>query len=129
MTITVLNKGKRTWSPENVKGLNVVLQPQGLAEMEEVDALRFMQGYKEIVKASSCAVSTGDLQKQEQSIRDKKKALEEREKALDEREAKIKERENAFDDKDTEAKAEPATVAETAAKEAVKRSHKKKASN
>jgi hypothetical protein len=57
-----------------------------------------MQAYPlEIVQATGAAPSSGDIQRQEQSIRDRKASLDKREKELDEREKQIKEAEADMD--------------------------------
>lgn len=99
--ITVWNMGKRTWLKGTVRGLEKDLQPNDSAEMEEIDALRFINGYPEIKQSGPAIPSTAELERREQSIRDretnlkeKEKRLDEREKALDERETNLKFREN-----------------------------------
>lgn len=103
MTITVMNKGNRTWLPANVRGLTLQLEPKGLTEMEELDALRFMKAYpREIIQATNAAPSSGEIQRQEQSIRDRIANLDKREAELDAREKQIKDREAGLDKKDIE---------------------------
>ncbi len=98
-TITVYNKGKRKFNHIKSADGNVVhLEPLGFLEMEEVAGLRLIASYpKELTSSKTAGPSTADLNRREQSIRD-------REKVLDEREAKLIEREKALEPSDSDNK-------------------------
>ncbi|MGO8695989.1 MAG: hypothetical protein ACLQMF_20185 [Rectinemataceae bacterium] len=94
-SITLWNKGKRTW-----RGLDLLaggkgdLPPGQSLEVDEVLGLRLINSYpKDLASTKTVAPSAVELARQEQSLRDRKKALDEREKALDERESIFKARE------------------------------------
>lgn len=96
-TMIVTNKGRRTWPVKNAAGDMVQLEPLESVEMREIDALRLINGYPQDISAAGPAkMSTANLERAEQSLRDRTANLDRREKALDEREAKIKSREEAL---------------------------------
>jgi hypothetical protein len=88
--ITVYNKGKRTWSPKQVKGLEIDLEPQGSAEMDEALGRRFAMNYpRDITTNGVPVVSSSDISRREQSVNDREENLKKWEAALKEREAKL----------------------------------------
>lgn len=88
--ITVYNKGKRTWTPKQVQGLEVVLEPQGSAEMEEALGRRFAMNYPRDISTNGIpVVSTSDIARREQSVNDREANLKAWEEKLKEREAKL----------------------------------------
>lgn len=117
--ITVYNKGKRSWTPKNVQGLEKDLEPGESAEMEEALGRRFVMAYpRDITTTGIPAVSTSDIARREQSVNDREANLEKWEaslkkedhelrewderlniwsKELEDREAKISEREKELD--------------------------------
>lgn len=101
-TMIVTNKGRRTWPVKNAAGDMVRLEPLESVEMRELDALRLINGYpQDIAQAGPATMSSANLERAEQSLRDRTANLDRREKALDEREAKIKAREEALGDSDS----------------------------
>lgn len=96
-TMIVTNKGRRTWPVKNAAGDLVRLEPMESVEMREIDALRLINGYpQDISPAGPATRSSANLERAEQSLRDRTANLDRREKALDEREEKIKAREEAL---------------------------------
>lgn len=98
-SITLWNKGKRTWRaldlPNGGKG---DLPPGCSLEVDEVLGLRLINSYpKDLASTHAVAPSAVELARQEQSLRDRKKSMDERERALDEREEILKTREAALD--------------------------------
>jgi len=90
-TMIVTNKGKRTWPVKNADGENVRLEPMESVEMKEIDALRLINGYPlDISPAGPATMSSANLERAEQSLRDRIANVEKREKACDEREEKLK---------------------------------------
>jgi hypothetical protein len=88
--ITVYNKGKRTWSPKQVKGLEIDLEPQGSAEMDEALGRRFAMNYpRDITTNGVPVVSSSDISRREQSVNDREENLKAWEATLKEREAKL----------------------------------------
>lgn len=100
-TITVWNKGKRTWPVKNAEGKDVQLNPQESVEMDEALGRRLCMGYPRDLSTTGIAgPSSSDLARQEQSLRDRTANLDRREAALDEREKAIKAREEALGNPD-----------------------------
>lgn len=92
--ITVYNKGKRSWTPKNVQGLDKDLEPGESAEMEEALGRRFVMAYpRDITTTGIPSVSTSDIARREQSVNDREANLEKWEASLKEREKKIEARE------------------------------------
>jgi hypothetical protein len=86
-TIIVNNKGRRTWTVKNSDGVMVRLEPLESVEMDELDALRLIQSYpRDVTQAGPATMSSANLERAEQSLRD-------RAANLDKREARIKEKE------------------------------------
>jgi hypothetical protein len=97
--ITVYNKGKRTWAPKQVQGLEVVLEPQGSAEMEESLGRRFAMNYPRDISTNGIpVVSTSDIARREQSVNDREANLKAWEEKLKEREAAVEKREKEMDE-------------------------------
>ena len=97
--ITVYNKGKRTWTPKQVQGLEVVLEPQGSAEMEEALGRRFAMNYPRDISTNGIpVVSTSDIARREQSVNDREANLKAWEEKLKEREAAVEKREKEMDE-------------------------------
>lgn len=95
-TMTIFNIGRRTWLKDQVRGLTKDLPPQGNVELDEVAARRLVMDYPgEFSLVGKATPSTADLERREQSIRDRTANLDKREKELDEREAALKVREDA----------------------------------
>ena len=90
-SITLYNKGKRTWTDLiNSAGQTVILKPEGSIEMEEAAGLRMLVDYpRELTSSKIAGPSSEDLARREQSLKDRAANLDAREKALDEREAKL----------------------------------------
>jgi hypothetical protein len=89
-TITVWNKGKRSWDVKNAEGKPAKLNPQESLEMDEAEGRRLCMNYPKDLSTSGIAgPSSSDLARQEQSLRD-------RTANLDKREAAIKAREDAL---------------------------------
>lgn len=102
-TMIVTNKGRRTWPVKNAAGDTVRLEPMESVEMREIDALRLINGYPlDIAQAGPATMSSANLERAEQSLRDRIANVERRERALDEREAKVKAREEALGGGSTE---------------------------
>lgn len=86
-TITVWNKGKRTWDVKNADGKAVKLNPQESVEMDEAEGRRLCMGYPRDLSTTGIAgPSSSDLARQEQSLRDRTANLDRREAALKARE-------------------------------------------
>ena len=95
-TMTIFNIGRRTWLKDQVRGLTKDLPPQGNVELDEVAARRLVMDYPgEFSLVGKASPSTADLERREQSLRDREANLKARESALDERESAIKAREEA----------------------------------
>lgn len=93
-TITIWNKGRRTWPLKNTEGLEVKLEPQESVQVEEVYGLRMVAAYpKDLTTSGVAAPSLDDIKRREQSVNDREKHLDAREKALDEREKALEARE------------------------------------
>lgn len=96
-TITIWNKGRRTWPMKNAAGDEVKLEPQESVQVEEVYGLRMVAAYpKDLTTSGVAAPSLDDIKRREQSINDREKHLDAREKALDEREKAVEKREQAL---------------------------------
>lgn len=100
-SITLWNKGKRTWRdldlPNGGKG---DLPPGHSLEVEEVLGLRLINSYpKDLASTHTVAPSAVELARQEQSLRDRKKAMDEREKTLAAREEALEQREKELAEK------------------------------
>lgn len=92
--INIYNTGKRTWLKGQTRGLVADLPPGGQQEIEEVDALRLVHAYPSDFSLVGRAVpSTVELERREQSIRDRETNLNKREDDLDAREKAVKEKE------------------------------------
>lgn len=93
--VTIWNKGKRTWTFKNANGEQVRLSPNESMEMEATQAVRLVESYhRDFSTSKVTGVSSSDLARREQSIKDREAALKEkladfeaREKALAEKEA------------------------------------------
>lgn len=93
-TITIWNKGRRTWPLKNAEGLEVRLEPQESVQVEEVYGLRMVAAYpKDLTTSGVAAPSLDDIKRREQSVNDREKHLDAREKAMDEREKALEARE------------------------------------
>lgn len=93
-TMIVTNKGKRTWTVKDAEGKTVRLEPMESVEMTEIEALRLINAYPfDVTQAGPAKMSSANLERAEQSIKDRMANLDKREKELDAREAKIKEKE------------------------------------
>jgi hypothetical protein len=91
-TITVWNKGKRSWDVKNAEGKPAKLNPQESLEMDEAEGRRLCMNYpKDLSTSGIVGPSSSDLARQEQSLRD-------RTANLDKREAAIKAREDAMNE-------------------------------
>lgn len=98
-TITIWNKGRRTWPLKNAEGLEVKLEPQESVQVEEVYGLRMVAAYpKDLTTSGVAAPSLDDIKRREQSVNDREKHLDAREKALDEREKAVAAKEKALSD-------------------------------
>lgn len=107
-SITIWNKGKRTWDIKNSEGKIEKVGPQESVQMEEVAGLKLVAQYpRDLTTTGIASPSFDDLKRREQSIRDREANLDAREKALEEREKTVSEREKALDGP-SEAVAEPA---------------------
>ena len=93
-SITLYNKGKRTWNDlTNSAGDTVQVKPEGSIEMEEAAGLRMLLDYpREFTSSKIAGPSSEDLARREQSLKD-------RTANLDAREAKIAEAEKKLEDK------------------------------
>jgi hypothetical protein len=97
-TITVWNKGKRSWDVKNAEGKPAKLNPQESLEMDEAEGRRMCMSYPRDLSTTGIAgPSSSDLARQEQSLRDRTANVDKREAALDEREKAIKAREDALE--------------------------------
>ena len=93
--VTIWNKGKRTWTLKNANGEQVRLSPNESMEMEATRAVKLVESYhRDFSTSKVTGVSSSDLARREQSIKDREAALKEkladleaREKALAEKEA------------------------------------------
>ena len=96
-SITLYNKGKRTWTDlVNSAGDTVRLPPEGSIEMEEVAGLKLLVDYpREFTSSKIAGPSSEDLARREQSLRDRTANLDEREADLDAREKTLKEAEES----------------------------------
>lgn len=93
-TITLWNKGKRTWPLKNSTGVEVRVEPMESVEVEEVYGLRMVANYpKDLTTTGVAGPSLEDIKRREQSVGDREKSLKEKEKALDEREKALEARE------------------------------------
>jgi hypothetical protein len=102
-SITVYNKGKRSWTPKNVQGLEKDLEPGESAEMEEALGRRFVMAYpRDISTTGIPAVSSSDISRREQSCDDREKNFRAWEASLKEREEKVEEREKEAEKQDGE---------------------------
>lgn len=96
-TITLWNKGKRTWPLKNSTGVEVRVEPMESVEVEEVYGLRMVANYpKDLTTTGVAGPSLEDIKRREQSVNDREKHLDSREKALDEREKAVEKREQAL---------------------------------
>jgi hypothetical protein len=94
-TITVWNKGKRTWAVKDSDGKAVNLEPQASLEMDEAEGRRLVMAYpKDLSTTGVAGPSASDLARREQSLRDREANMAAKEKALEEREAAVKARED-----------------------------------
>jgi hypothetical protein len=111
-SITLYNKGKRTWTDlVNSAGDTVRLPPEGSIEMEEVAGLKLLVDYpREFTSSKIAGPSSEDLARREQSLRDRIANLDAREAELDEREAVLKalESEATLPPADAQSEATPA---------------------
>jgi hypothetical protein len=91
-SITLYNKGKRTWTDlVNSAGDTVRLPPEGSIEMEEVAGLKLLVDYpREFTSSKIAGPSSEDLARREQSLRDREANLSKREADLDAREKALK---------------------------------------
>ena len=103
-TMTVYNKGKRLWLKNQVHGLNKDIAPNDSDEVDEAVARRLVMDYPRDFALTGKAMPSGaELERREQSLRDREANLDKRAKELDEREAAIKARENEPNKKESDA--------------------------
>lgn len=94
-TITVWNKGKRTWDLIGADGQKHRVSPQESLEMDEAKGYKLIADYRKDWTASRMGgPSSEDLKRREQSLRDREAALKAKEDALAEREAALKAKES-----------------------------------
>jgi hypothetical protein len=92
--ISIYNTGKRNWLKGQTRGLIADLGPGGSQEIEEVDAQRLVIAYpKDFSLVGRAVASTAELERREQSIKDREANLKQREADLDTREKAVKEKE------------------------------------
>lgn len=88
-TMTVWNKGKRLWLKSQVRGLTKDIGVNESAELDEAVARRLVMDYpQDFSLAGRASPSSAELDRREQSIRDREANLDKREAELDEREGK-----------------------------------------
>ena len=93
-TMTVYNKGKRLWLKNQVHGLNKDIAPNDSDEVDEAVARRLVMDYpRDFALTGKASPSNAELERREQSIRDREANLDKRAKELDEREAALNARE------------------------------------
>lgn len=93
--ISLFNIGKRTWVKGQTRGLVKDLIPGESQEIEEVDARRLVMAYPRDFSLVGRAVpSTVELERREQSIKDREANLDKREADLAEREKTVKKKED-----------------------------------
>lgn len=94
-TITVWNKGRRTWDLIGADGQKHKLAPQESLEMDEAKGYKLIADYHRDFTASKMSgPSAEDLKRREQSLRDRETALKAKEEALAAREAALKAKES-----------------------------------
>lgn len=95
--ISLFNIGKRTWLKGQTKGLALDLAPGESQEIEEVDARRLVMAYpKDFSLVGRAVPSTAELERREQSLKDREANLAQREADLEAREQSLKDREKAL---------------------------------
>ena len=93
-TMTVYNKGKRLWLKTQVRGLTKDIAPNDSDEVDEAVARRLVMDYpRDFTLTGKASPSSAELERREQSIRDREANLDKRAKELDEREAALNARE------------------------------------
>jgi hypothetical protein len=106
--ITVFNKGKRPWNLIDYTGRENRVNPAESIIMEESKGKRIIADYpRDFTTSGPAVIDNTELQRREQSVKDKERSLKEREVALDEREKEIGEREKAAESRQEEQKPEP----------------------
>jgi hypothetical protein len=92
--ISLFNIGKRTWLKCQNKGLLADLGPGDAQEIEEIDARRLVMAYpKDFSLVGRAVPSTAEIERREQSLRDRESNLARREADLVAREKAVKEKE------------------------------------
>lgn len=92
--ISLYNIGKRTWMKGQTRGLEKDLGPGDFAEIDEADARRMVMDYPGDFSLVGRAVpSTAELERREQSIKDREANLKKKEEELAEREKSVKAKE------------------------------------
>ena len=95
--ISLFNIGKRTWMKGQTLGLEKDLGPGESQEIEEVDARRLVMAYpKDFSLVGRAVPSTVELERREQSLKDREANLAQREADLEAREQSLKDREKAL---------------------------------
>lgn len=108
--VTIWNKGKRTWTLKNANGEQVRLSPNESMEMEATRAVKLVESYhRDFSTSKVTGVSSSDLARREQSIKDREAALKEKLADLEAREKALAEKEagNAGETVETTETAEP----------------------
>lgn len=96
-TVTVFNKGHRTWTLLDYKGNQNPINPGESVVCEKAYGLRMAKSYpRDLTTSNPTTVIDNDaLKRREQSVKDKEIALKAKEKELDEREKAIAEKVSA----------------------------------
>ena len=93
--ISLYNTGKRTWLAQQTRGLDKDLKPGESAEIDEADARRMVMDYPSDFSLVGRAIpSSADLERREQSIKDREANLKKKEEELAEREKALKAKED-----------------------------------